>query len=63
MAFANKTVNMYEMSKEECAKVVNDNVTKTFLQRTTSTKMKIDNEAKHFSKKLKLENKMEQYPD
>ena len=61
MVIADKTVNMY-MWKEEYVKVINDNVTKTYLKVTTSTE-KIDKVTKHFPKKLKLENKMEQYVD
>ena len=56
--FADKATNMYEMSKEEYAKLINDYVTKTYQKTTTSTKKKIDKETKHFAKKLKLENKM-----
>ena len=61
MVIADKTVNMY-MWKEEYVKVTNDNVTKTYLKVTTSTE-KIDKVTKHFPKKLKLENKIEQYVD
>ena len=61
MVIADKTVNMY-MWKEEYVKVINDNVTKTYLKVTTSTE-KIDKVTKHFPKKLKLENKIEQYVD
>ena len=50
------------MWKEEYVKVINDNVTKTYLKVRTSTE-KIDKVTKHFSKKLKLENKIEQYVD
>ena len=61
MVIADKTVNMY-MWKEEYVKVINDNVTKTYLKVTTSTE-KIDKVTKHFPKKVKLENKIEQYVD
>ena len=37
MAFADKTANMYEMSKEEYAKFINDNVTKTYQKTIKST--------------------------
>ena len=56
--FADKATNMYEMSKEEYAKLINDYVAKTYQKTTTSTKKKIDKETKHFAKKLRLENKM-----
>ena len=49
---------MYEMSKGEYAKLINDYVAKTYQKTTTSTKKKIDKETKHFAKKLRLENKM-----
>ena len=37
MAFADKTANMYEMSKEEYAKFIDDNVTKTYQKTIKST--------------------------
>ena len=37
MTFADKTANMYEMSKEEYAKFINDNVTKTYQKTIKST--------------------------
>ena len=33
MVFAEKTMNIYKMSKEGCAKFINDNVTKTSQKR------------------------------
>ena len=63
MVFTYKIANMYEMSRKEYAKLINDNVTKTYIKTTTSTKKKMDKETKHFAKKLKLENKMQQYPN
>ena len=56
MVFADKTA-----SKEKYARLINDNVTKTYQKTTTSSEKKIDKETKHFPKKLKLEKKMEQY--
>ena len=50
---------MYEMSKEDYVKLINDNVTKTYQKKTLSTKTKIDKETRTFAKKLKLEKKME----
>ena len=63
MVFGDKTTNMYEMSKEDYVKLINDNVTKTYLKTTLSTKTKINKETRTFAKKLKLEKKMEQYAD
>ena len=63
MVLADKTTNMYEMSKEDYVKIINGNVTKTYQKTTLSTKTKIDKETKNFAKKLKLEKKMEQYAD
>ena len=37
MTFADKTANMYEMSKEEYAKFIYDNVTKTYQKTIKST--------------------------
>ena len=62
MVLSNNKVNMYKMSKDEYAKLINDIVTKMYRKMTTPTKTKINKE-KHFAKKLKLENKMEQYAD
>ena len=61
MLFADKITNMYEMSKDEYTKLINDKVTKTYQKTTTSTKTKIDKGTKHFAEKLKLEKKMEMY--
>ena len=47
MVFADKTTNMYEMSKDEYTKLINDNVTKTYQKTTTSAKTKIDKGTKH----------------
>ena len=47
MVFADKATNMYEMSKDEYTKLINDNVTKTYQKTTTSTKTKIDKGTKH----------------
>ena len=63
MVFADKTTNMYEISKEDYVKLINDNVTKIYQKTTLSTKTKIDKETRTFAKKLKLEKKMEQYAD
>ena len=42
MVFADKTANMYEISKDDYVKLINDNVTKTYQKTTLSTKTKID---------------------
>ena len=63
MVFAHKTVDICKMLKVECAKLINDNVTKTYQKTAASTKKKINKETKHFNKKLKLEMKMEQNSD
>ena len=52
MVFADKTANVYEISKEEYAKLIND-VSKKYQKTTPSTKKKIDKETKHFAKKTK----------
>ena len=61
--FADKIANMCEMPKEEYAKLINKNATKTYQKTTTPTKKKIDKETERFAKKLRLEIKMEQYAD
>ena len=38
MVFADKTTNMYEMSKEDYVKLINDNVTKTY-QKVSKTEL------------------------
>ena len=42
LLFADKIANIYEMLKQEYAKLINDNVTKTQQKRTTSTKKKTE---------------------
>ena len=52
MVFADKTTNIYEMSKEDYVKLINDNVTKTYQKTTLSTKTKIDKETKNLCKEV-----------
>lgn len=61
MVFSDKKANMYEMSKEEYAKLINHIITKTYQKTTRSTKTKINKEINFAKKIIKLENKMEQY--
>ena len=63
MVFASKTADMCKTSKEQCAKLINDNVIKMYQKLTASTKKKINKETKHLNKKLKQEKKMVQNSD
>ena len=50
LLFADKIANIYEMLKQEYAKLINDNATKTQQKKTTSTEKKTDKKEKYFEK-------------
>ena len=63
LAFADKSKNLYELSKESYEKLLHDNITQTYQKASVNAKRKIDRESKKFSKNLSLEEKMECYSD
>ena len=63
LAFADKSTNLYELSKESYEKLLHDNITQTYKKAPVNTKRKIDRESKKSAKTLTLDDKMECYSD
>ena len=63
LAFAGKSTNLYELSKENYEKLLHDSITQTYKKVPVNSKQKIDRESKKFAKKLSLEHRMECYSD
>ena len=56
---ADKTTNLYNVSKEQYEKLLNENITATYKKADISVKKSIDLEAKKIAKNLKLDDKIE----
>ena len=63
LVFADKTTNLYDMTKEDYIKLLNENVTKTYQKSVPSAKTEIDSEAKTIATSLNLQGKMECYAE
>ena len=61
LAFAHKSTNLYELSKESYEKLLHDSITQTYKKSPVDAKRRIDRESKKFAKKLNLEDRMECY--
>ena len=59
--FADKSTNLYQMSREKYRILLHDNITKTYQKTAVNTKGNIDKESKRFAKSMNLDNKMECY--
>ena len=60
--FADKTSNLYKSSPEECKKLLFNNLTKSCQKSTERIVKAINMKAKHISKKLELDNRVECFP-
>ena len=60
---ADKTTILYEMSKDDYQKLLNDNVTKCYKKASDETKQGIDYEAKNIATELQLADRMEIYAE
>ena len=60
--FADKTSNLYKSSPEEYKKLSFNNITKPYQKFTKHLEKAINMEAKHISKKLELDNRIECLP-
>ena len=49
LVFADKSTNIYEVSREHCEKLLHDSITQTYKRATPGTKRKIDKESKQFA--------------
>ena len=61
--FADKTNNLYEMSKENYNKLLHDNITKTYKKTDSSMKYKIDKEAANIAKSFHIQDRVERYAE
>ena len=59
LAFADKSTNLYELSKESYEKLLHDSITQTYKKPPVNAKQKIDRESKKFAKSLRLKGRME----
>ena len=60
---ADKTTNVYKMSKDTYRKMLTENITKTYKKADNKIIKDINKEAKKIAVNLKLEEKMESYAD
>ena len=58
---ADKTSNMYEMPRDQYAKLLHDNITKSYQKSDPTIKQNIDREARTLAEPLNLDKKMECY--
>ena len=63
LVFADKSTNLYELSRDHYEKLLYDNITQTYQKTCYQTKKKIDREAKKFAESLNLDERMECYSD
>ena len=61
LVFADKSTNLYELSRDHYEKLLHDNITQTYQKTHYQAKKKIDREAKKFAKSLGLDERMECY--
>ena len=63
LVFADKSTNLYELSRENYQKLLHDNITQTYKKAPKNAKRDIDRKTKNFAKTLKIEDRMECYSD
>ena len=63
LVFADKSTNLYKVSREHYEKLLHDSITQTYKRATSGTKRKIDKESKQFSEHLGIADRMECYSD
>ena len=63
LVFANKSTNIYEVSREHYEKLLQDNITQTYKRASPGAKRRIDKESKQFAKHLGIDDRMECYSD
>ena len=59
LVFADKSINLYELSRENYQKLLHDNITQTCKKAPKNAKQDIDKKTKSFAKTPKIEDKME----
>ena len=63
LVFADKSTNLYEVSREHYEKLLQDNITQTYKRANPDAKRKIDKESKQFAKHLGIDDRVECYSD
>ena len=63
LLFADKSTNLYELSRDHYGNLLHDNITQTYQKTHYQIKKKTDREAKKFAKSLGLDERMECYSD
>ena len=58
---ADKTTNLYHVSKDDHTKLISDNITRDYKKAAADTKTNIDQETKRIGAELELNNRMEVY--
>ena len=61
LVFADKSTNLYELSRENYQKLLHENITQTHKKAPKNAKQDIDRKTKSFVKTLKIEDRMECY--
>ena len=57
LVFADKSTNLYELSRENDQKLLHDNITQTYKKAPKNAKRDIDRKTKSFAKTLEIEDK------
>ena len=60
---ADKTTNIYKVSKQYYNKLLKDNITTNYKKAPRNTRINIDREAKEIAQKLKLDDRIERFPN
>ena len=61
LVFADKSTNLYELSRDNYQKLLHGNITQTYKKAPKDAKGDIDRKTKSFAKTLKIEDRMESY--
>ena len=60
---ADKTTNLYKVPADDYKKLIKDNITTNYKKTNSTVKARIDREAKKISKRLDLQDRIEQYAE
>ena len=63
LVFADKSTNIYKVSREHYEKLLQDNITQTYKKASPGAKRRINKESKQFAKHLGIDDRMECYSD
>ena len=63
LAFADKSTNLYEVSRKRYENLLQDNITQTYKRASPGVKRKIDKESMEFARHIGIDDRMECYSD